>query len=73
MCYLFQSIIALFVAFALAAQSLAAASANESDASGSPRLASLAHELQAGNRQALTTFWREMEGKAPIDSSPGHL
>jgi enterochelin esterase-like enzyme len=33
---------------------------------GSPRLAGLARDLQAGNRQAIAAFWKEMEGKAPL-------
>jgi enterochelin esterase-like enzyme len=58
--------IALFVAFAFAAHSLTYASANEPEGDRSPRLASLAHELQAGDRQALAAFWKEMQGKVPL-------
>jgi enterochelin esterase family protein len=43
-----------------------AANVDEPGNNRSPRLASLARELQAGNRQALATFWRETEGKAPL-------
>jgi enterochelin esterase family protein len=58
--------IALFVAFAFAAYSFTAASANEPEGDRSPRLASLAHELQAGDRQAFGAFWKEMQGKVPL-------
>ena len=47
------------------------ARADEPDNSRSPRLASLAHELQAGNHQALAAFWKEMEGRAPLVESMG--
>jgi enterochelin esterase-like enzyme len=36
------------------------------DAQSSPRLTSLAHELEAGNREALGVFWKDMNGKAPL-------
>src|SRR5262245_58150038 len=58
--------IALFVAWALAAHRLTTARANEPEGDRSPRLAGLAHERQAGNRQALAAFWKEMQGKAPL-------
>jgi enterochelin esterase family protein len=63
--------IALFAAFALTAHSLIAAIANEPDGNRSPRLASLAHELQVGNREALAAFWQEIQGKAPLAESVG--
>ncbi len=55
-----------FIVLAFAAQGLTAAGTNRPDEDGSPRLASLAHELEAGNRQALPAFWTEMQGKAPL-------
>jgi enterochelin esterase-like enzyme len=46
-----------------------AASANGPENNRSPRLASLAHAIQAGNHKALAAFWKEMEGKAPLVES----
>jgi pimeloyl-ACP methyl ester carboxylesterase len=43
-----------------------AASPNEPEDDRSPRLAGLAQELEAGDRQALATFWKEMQGKLPL-------
>jgi enterochelin esterase-like enzyme len=43
-----------------------AARVNEPHGDSSPRLATLAHELAAGNRDALAAFWQEMKGKAPL-------
>src|SRR6266498_1466790 len=63
--------VALCVVLVLAACRLTAASANEQESDGSPRLIGLAHELRAGSRQALATFWKEMEGKAPLVESIG--
>src|SRR6266545_2550248 len=63
--------VALWVVFALAACNLTAASANEQKGDDSPRLIGLARELRAGSRQALATFWKELEGKAPLVESIG--
>src|SRR5204863_3204409 len=42
----------------------------------SPRIATLAHEIDTGNRQALVAFWKGVEGNAPlveaIDGDPRH-
>ena len=48
-----------------------AASANEPENNRSPRLVSLASEFEAGNRQAVGAFWKEMEGKAPLVEAMG--
>jgi hypothetical protein len=32
----------------------------------SPRLAALAKDIRAGKQDALTAFWEEMKGKAPL-------
>ncbi len=63
--------VALCLVLVLAACSLTAASANGPTGEGSPHLIGLAHELGAGSREALATFWKEMEGRAPLVESIG--
>jgi enterochelin esterase family protein len=41
------------------------------DGQGSPRLISLAHELETGNREALGALWKETKGKAPLVEQAG--
>jgi enterochelin esterase family protein len=48
-----------------------AANSSEPENNPSPRLASLAREVRAGNRQAVAAFWKELEGKAPLVESLG--
>ena len=61
--------IALLVGLALTANNLTAETAKWPDTYASPRLVSLARELQAGNRQALADFWKEMQGKVPLEET----
>jgi enterochelin esterase family protein len=56
----------LFAALATSPGQGEAARVNEPHGEPSPRLATLAHELEAGNREALAAFWQEMKGKAPL-------
>ena len=59
-------------ALVLAVGSAAAALANEAGEQRSPRLAALARELQAGDRQALATFWQQVQGHTPlVEPIPG--
>jgi hypothetical protein len=54
----------------LLAQSGAGASA---DPVPSPRLRALAGEIQRGNAGALSSFWRDIQGNAPlVEDIPGH-
>ena len=54
----------------LLAQSGAGASG---DPVPSPRLLALAGEIQRGNAGALSSFWRDIQGKAPlVEDIPGH-
>src|SRR5947207_2279673 len=66
--------VTIAVAFALAAHVVSAASANEHDVQRSPRIATLAREIETGNRQALAAFWKNIGSKAPlveaIDGNP---
>src|SRR5688500_7952631 len=43
--------------------------ASDADSNGSPRLAALVKELQAGNTHAASTFWKEVQGRAPLVES----
>ena len=58
--------ISYVLTIALIGQTLTAKAPDEPDQNSSPRLTKLVHELEAGNRQALATFWQEMKGKAPL-------
>jgi enterochelin esterase-like enzyme len=58
--------IALIVALGLTANISIAESSKEPDSDASPRLLRLARELQAGHGEALGSFWRELDGKAPL-------
>jgi enterochelin esterase-like enzyme len=55
------------LALALTAPNLIAADVKAPDLGASPRLLRLTQELQAGNRQALADFWKETQGKAPLE------
>src|SRR5947209_7727013 len=48
------------------AQSAAILAAPKEPRIDSPRLAALWQELKAGNAAALDSFWREIQGKAPL-------
>jgi enterochelin esterase family protein len=61
--------IAFIVALALTANTSIAENLNEPDREASPRLLRLARELQAGERQALGSFWKELDGKGPLVES----
>src|SRR5687768_18215103 len=56
------------VVLTLATCHLAAAGGSEPN---SPRIAALARELQSGTPGALTDFWKELHGKAPLVESIG--
>src|SRR5688572_27943309 len=43
-----------------------AATAGQREEIHSPRLAELSRDLNAGNRNAIIEFWKEIEGKAPL-------
>jgi hypothetical protein len=61
--------IAFIVVWALTANTSIAENLNEPDREASPRLLRLARELQAGERQALGSFWKELDGKGPLVES----
>jgi Enterochelin esterase, N-terminal/Putative esterase len=61
--------IALVVALTLLAITSIAETPKEPDSEASPRLLRLARELQAGEGQALGSFWKELDGKAPLVES----
>ena len=43
------------------------------DSVQSPRLRALAGEIQRGNADALSNFWKDIQGKAPlVEDIPGH-
>src|SRR4030095_12940046 len=67
--HLNTSRIAFIVALALTANTSIAENLNEQDREASPRLLRLGRELQAGERQALGRFWKELDGKAPLVES----
>ena len=67
--YLKINRIALIVALALTGNASLAESGKEPDGDASPRLLKLAHESEAGNGQALASFWKELDGKAPLVES----
>jgi enterochelin esterase-like enzyme len=68
----FISALLLLATLAASAGQGEAAQVNEPHGDSSPRLAVLAHELEAGNRDALAAFWQEMKGKAPlVEPIPG--
>src|SRR5688500_18656125 len=58
---------AIFVASAfLTIGSCFSVRASDADSNGSPRLAALTKELQAGNSQAVAAFWKEVHDRAPL-------
>jgi enterochelin esterase-like enzyme len=57
------------VGLALIANTSIAENLSEPDREASPRLLRLARELQAGERQGLVSFWKELDGKAPLVES----
>jgi enterochelin esterase family protein len=62
----------LFATLASSLVQAGAARVNEPQEVLSPRLAVLAHELEAGKRDALVAFWQEMHGRAPlVEPIPG--
>jgi len=67
--YLNTDGIALLVALTLLAITSIAETPKEPDSEASPRLLRLARELQAGEGQALGSFWKELDGKAPLVES----
>src|SRR6266567_1626600 len=67
--HIFSNMIALGTVLALTAHSAFSATVPEPEDFSSPRLASLARELKAGNREALAAFWKEMAGTAPLEET----
>ena len=61
-----SSLIVFFNTFGFCTDSFGGLGASQPSDSLSPRLARLVHELQAGNRQALSAFWVEMQSKTPL-------
>lgn len=57
------------IAFVLGLTVLTAGANNETVDINSPRLAKLARELQTGNRDALSVFWKEVQDKAPLEEA----
>ena len=64
----FTAVAVLTLALGIGANATICMAANieEPETNGSPRLAGLARDLQAGNRQTIAAFWKEFEGKAPL-------
>lgn len=63
---IFTTRIAFVVALALAGRSMTAATTIAPNEDFSPRLATLTRELKTGNREALASFWKEIDGKSPL-------